>query len=155
MNSLHDFLNQRYYDLLYHLLVELVLTLEAAALRIVLAEKAVGVARLVVDAEESPDVLAVLVGKVLELLPLNLVLVLYDVAGEFTQMRLNPCIWCAYMPPIDVPTMMSGCSCSQSSRRYGSASSGSTGMSGAIISSFGIKRRSVSTVPLAPDDPKP
>ena len=70
------------YHLAYHLLIQLVLTLKTLALWIVLMEEVVGVARLVVDAEESPHMLAVLVGKVLELLPLYLVVVLYDFPSD-------------------------------------------------------------------------
>ena len=69
--------------------------------------------------------------------------------------RLKPRICCAYIPPMLVPITKSGCSFSQSSFKKGRASAGSTGMSGAIIICSGKILLSVSTVPLAPDEPNP
>ena len=61
----------------------------------------------------------------------------------------------AYMPPILVPTMTSGCFFLHSSFRNGSATAGSTGISGAMISKSCSRFFSVSMVLLAAEEPKP
>ena len=48
-----------------------------------------------------------------------------------TQMRSNPRSCCAYMPPMDVPTIKAGRSFATSALSIGNASTGSIGMSGA------------------------
>lgn len=72
----------------------------------------------------------------------------------FTQIRLKPNICWAYMPPILVPTMTSGCFFLHSSFRNGSATAGSTGISGAMISKSCSRSFSVSMVLLAAEEPK-
>ena len=77
------------------------------------------------------------------------------------QMRSKPRSCCAYIAPIDVPTMSAGCSRATSCFSIGSASAGSTGMSGARTTTLSVLRRSQyacrssATVPLAPEEAKP
>ena len=72
-----------------------------------------------------------------------------------TQMRSKPRNCSAYMPPMDVPMMRSGFSCSQMEWSRAIASCGSTGRSGAMTLACGMTVRRRVTVPDWPLLPKP
>ena len=72
-----------------------------------------------------------------------------------TSMRGVPLSCSAYMPPIDVPMMRSGCSRCCMARSMSMASAGCRGMSSATTVASGNSVRSMVTVPDCADDPKP